>query len=490
MKRKLGFTLIELLVVIIILAIVALIAVPIILDVVEDAKKSAGLSETELILSGINNYCAAASMKAQLNNDESLDICVDGVAIDEVSKMVNLGNAKVTKVTYTNGKVTELIVESNGYEYELQPDNTFTINGEVIKEKDETTPTIVAKQETITIAKGSNNIIKDYFTVTFGNTGGEVTCDYTNTSELTESKKVTCVAKGNNGKEASANIEIVLEIKNIYTDNSGANEPDLLNNMIPVRYDGKNWIYADTTIKSSGTLSDLWYNYDEKMWANAVVLNSGVTKNVNDMILESEIALWYVWIPRYTYTIFNGNNSAVSIQSIEIKFENGTDSNGTILCKEGITFSVDSTSSERCTDSTNGSIINGRSTYTHPAFTFDTQELTGIWVGKFENSTTDTTCLNSTIESSATTNCNKMLPVKIGPNLDAWRYVSISNQFNSILTISDTNAISDGDSHMMKNMEWGAVAYLSNSKYGRCTGTTCEEITMNNVRKNETTYNS
>ena len=31
----------------------------------------------------------------------------------------------------------------------------------------------------------------------------------------------------------------------IYTDNSGANSPELLNNMIPVYYDGSNWIYAD-----------------------------------------------------------------------------------------------------------------------------------------------------------------------------------------------------------------------------------------------------
>jgi len=36
---------------------------------------------------------------------------------------------------------------------------------------------------------------------------------------------------------------------------------------------------------------------------------------------------------------------------------------------------------------------------------------------------------------------------------------------------------------MMKNMEWGAVAYLSHSKYG-ING----EITMNNVVKNTTTY--
>jgi len=92
--------------------------------VVEESKKSAGHSEAEMILSGINNYCASASMKAQLNNDESLDICADGVTIEEVSKMVNLGDAKVTKVTYTN-KVTELVVESNGYTFTLQPNGSF-----------------------------------------------------------------------------------------------------------------------------------------------------------------------------------------------------------------------------------------------------------------------------------------------------------------------------------------------------------------------------
>ena len=42
---KKGFTLIELLAVIIILAIIALIATPIILNVIEDARKSAGKSE-------------------------------------------------------------------------------------------------------------------------------------------------------------------------------------------------------------------------------------------------------------------------------------------------------------------------------------------------------------------------------------------------------------------------------------------------------------
>ena len=35
------------------------------------------------------------------------------------------------------------------------------------------------------------------------------------------------------------------------------------------------------------------------------------------------------------------------------------------------------------------------------------------------------------------------------------------------------------DTHMIKNMEWGAVAYLSHSKYGTCTNGTCVEVSMN-----------
>jgi len=112
--KKNGFTLIELLAVIIILAIVALIATPIILDVVEDAKKSAAKSEAQMIVSGINNYCATAEMKAQLD-DTYTDICDDGVTAAEVATMVNLGNATVSDVEFSNGAVTAITIVSNGY---------------------------------------------------------------------------------------------------------------------------------------------------------------------------------------------------------------------------------------------------------------------------------------------------------------------------------------------------------------------------------------
>lgn len=115
---KKGFTLIELLAVIIILAIVALIATPIVLDVVNDAKDSAAKSEASMIVSGINNYCAAAEMKTQLTGEANPCALAEGettdVTVEEVKTMVDLGNAKVNSITYKGGKVTALEVESNG----------------------------------------------------------------------------------------------------------------------------------------------------------------------------------------------------------------------------------------------------------------------------------------------------------------------------------------------------------------------------------------
>ena len=113
-----AFTLIELLAVIIILAIVALIATPIILDVVEDARKSAGLSEANMIYSGINNYCATEDVKYQLDSNYT-KTCTSSMTKENVPTMVNLGNAKVIEIEYSD-KLTWLKVESNGHIYSLQ----------------------------------------------------------------------------------------------------------------------------------------------------------------------------------------------------------------------------------------------------------------------------------------------------------------------------------------------------------------------------------
>ena len=354
---KKGFTLIELLAVIIILAIVALIATPIILNVIEDARISAGRSEARMIYSGINNYCATADMQNQLTGE--VNICADGVTTEEVSQMVNLGNAKVEEVSYSNGKITNLVIESNNHKFTLCGDGNFVMDDEECG----VTPPIEEPEED-------------------------------------------------------------------YVDNSGANAPELDTNMIPIKYNGTNWVYADTT--------EAWYNYDNQEWANAVVLNEGVTKNVGDTITEDEIALWYVWIPRYKYQLFNANNGSVPEQLINVTFESGTASTGTVKCTDAVSGS--GSSSQTCTNASNGNW------YTHSAFTFGSEQVSGFWVGKFEVS-------GSTSK------------ITVKPGVQSLRSTTVSNFFTAIQNIRSNYNLS-GDSHMMKNMEWGAVAYLKQSKYG------------------------
>ena len=245
----------------------------------------------------------------------------------------------------------------------------------------------------------------------------------------------------------------------VYVDNSGANTPVLAEGMIPVVYDeGLGiWLKADT---NAG-----WFNYNEKIWANAVMVKNDASKEslcsrsrtdyIEAMpftpIMEEDILAYYVWIPRYKYKLFNVSySSGTSPSLIDVVFENKTASTGIAKC------TTSEIGVETCQNKANGNY------YTHPAFTFGNQELTGIWVGKFE------------------TTGNDITPT-IKPNEISLRNQNVSTQFitsqkfnsASYLTNIETN---QADAHMMKNIEWGAVAYLKQSKYGL--GIT--DIAMNN----------
>ena len=50
----------------------------------------------------------------------------------------------------------------------------------------------------------------------------------------------------------------------VYQDESGANAPELVEGMIPVTYNGTNWVKAD--------VYNEWYNYNNQKWANAVTV--------------------------------------------------------------------------------------------------------------------------------------------------------------------------------------------------------------------------
>ena len=223
-----------------------------------------------------------------------------------------------------------------------------------------------------------------------------------------------------------------------------------------------------------------------------VNVHTGANKGEFASVLGQEVKMedittMWVWIPRYKYVIFNGNNELSEEQEIKIQFEHGIDKTGTVSCTENIQTSSTSSSSETCTDTTNGSIVNNKSTYTHPAFTFGDEELTGIWYAKFEMSTDQT---SECVTSPSTTNCDKVHDnIYVKPDQISLRYQKIANEFQSIrnmelfnnihgfnqnetaTTSSQTGEITNDnnniDIHMQKNMEWGAVTYLAYSKYGK-----------------------
>ena len=158
---------------------------------------------------------------------------------------------------------------------------------------------------------------------------------------------------------------------------------------------------------------------------------------------------------------------------------------------------------------------------THPAFTFGNKQLSGIWVGKFE--TTEKTSGGGAEPKSFDFSKEyfpSQLPLygkeekikktktdgglsgsvydnpTIKPNTSILGSQNVANQFQTALkfsggTLSSGNVTFTGnstyglssstDSHMMKNSEWGAVAYLSHSKYG-ING----EIRINNNRNHKT----
>ena len=159
-----------------------------------------------------------------------------------------------------------------------------------------------------------------------------------------------------------------------------------------------------------------WYDYTGKKWANAKT---------------SDGSMW-VWIPRYAYSITSGYHSS-SAGNIEVEFMKGL---------------TNETSTGR--KSFNNASGQGKWNI-HPAFNYG-QTVSGIWVAKFEAS-------------------NSGGKIKVEPGVQSWRSITVNDIYTNCLNYNKTL-----NSHMMKNDEWGAVAYLSKSKYGKQN----EEVWINN----------
>ena len=275
----------------------------------------------------------------------------------------------------------------------------------------------------------------------------------------------------------------------------GVNRPKLTTGMTPIKF-------TDPTTSEKGKVDKTnsgdtsWYDYNTKKWANS----------------QTEDGSMWVWIPRYAYKVNTSN------QTFDIKFLIGTtdnyyDENGQIQ------------TAKRCTNV--NELVDTSTGYTvHPAFTDETaigyrnggwdKELTGIWVAKFEAGYASGNNSAPVKASSVSYSQSEVWvrAIERGQSADGnesarnWldgiygsaktaikyptfqpvtysmNYINHNDAFNIAKAMTENGNIygltGSTDSHLMKNSEWGAVAYLSQSQYG-LNGV---DITMNNVNLN------
>ena len=260
------------------------------------------------------------------------------------------------------------------------------------------------------------------------------------------------------------------------------NKPKLMAGMTAIKFTdptGDEKANEGSVVKTTDT-DTAYYDYDAKKWANA----------------QTQDGSMWVWIPRFAYKV---NKSTQTFDIVFLKdttnnyVENGTEKNAET---EGYTI--------------------------HPAFKNESstgyenggwdKDLTGIWVSKFEagfasgnNSATvkessvkytqaSAYVSRSEVGTDSTSTARNFLDgeygVKSGSNYTfkngtapsikyptfqgltySMNYINHNDAFNISKTLTESGNIyglsnSSTDSHMMKNSEWGAVAYLSQSKYG------------------------
>ena len=297
----------------------------------------------------------------------------------------------------------------------------------------------------------------------------------------------------------------------VETDWTGkVNKPKLMTGMTAIKFNeptGDEKAKEGSTVKTTD-IDAAWYDYDAKKWANA----------------QTQDGSMWVWIPRFAYKV-NSSTKTFDIVFLEgttdYYYENGERKEAKRQKTENETI-----------DTTTGYTV-------HPAFTNESsinyanggwdKELTGIWVSKFEagyasgnNSVTPTASSIKYTQASAwvagaevgtdsiSTARNYLdgeYGVKSGsdytfkngtaPSIKyptfqgltySMNYINQNDAFNISKALTESGNIyglnsSSTDSHMMKNSEWGAIAYLAQSKYG-LNGT---NIYINNVNLNNST---
>ena len=199
------------------------------------------------------------------------------------------------------------------------------------------------------------------------------------------------------------------------------------------------------------------------IWANAVTVKSDKlaeyqSAGVGTVISMDDIETMWVWIPRYSYTIAGHGSTYYGKRGAYLSSSPTAALPGEIDVKFVDTDTKDNGSAKYLDTE------EPKNWYTPDAFTYGDTELSGIWVGKFETSSSNP---SASYGGGNTTSLDPM----IKPNVTSWRYINISNIYNVGLKVSaEGNRYgfsTSMNSHAMKNNEWAVVSYLSQSRYGK-----------------------
>ena len=210
------------------------------------------------------------------------------------------------------------------------------------------------------------------------------------------------------------------------------NAPYLYNDSLtPVTWtkNGDTWVEDE---KAQST----WYNYvaasegdaKQSMWANA--------KNTDGS--------YFVWIPRYAYRITYYNAQG---DTTPTGYYDG----------DGMWKATDASVKYALDAGIETVEHNGYRYIVHPAFMKDddkegledyarggwSEDLSGFWMAKYEMSQQNSKPVSK-------------------PNVSSWRGINIGDMYTNSFDYDR-----DKESHLMKNSEWGAIAYLTHSQFGR-----------------------
>ena len=268
MKKEKGFTLIELLAVIVILAILMVVAVPKILNVIENSRKSAAESSIKLVKDAIKTQVTSGSiMGTNFTSDESG--CYTFNFDDQTS-----GNAKELQLK-NKENITGSIKYCNG----KFSDDTLVFNGVEIKEEN---PKVLCKRATTLHTEECEQTDNTYYCSGAGFAGKTITYGTVPGKELKSGDAFDCDVNGDGTyDENTERFYYVTDMNDstavlIYYNNVSKGKPS---NSTTYAYDssGKNWHGPRTAIEELPSTSE-WRNVSLTSNVRSIIAQDGTNQ--------------------------------------------------------------------------------------------------------------------------------------------------------------------------------------------------------------------